>query len=106
MFDRLFAPALAFMMLFGGTAMVVSGLFPAERAAAPDAASTIAALYAFSDPATGVTLDRVEITARRADALRQIEEEDRLKAQLKTTGTSTAPQAAEGRGVMLQAGRE
>ena len=104
MFDRLFAPALAFMMLLGGTAMTMSGLFPTERAAAPDEASTIAALYAQAPDAvavpTAASLERVEITVRRADALRQADEEDR---RLRSPRTGAA---AEGHGVMLHTPRD
>lgn len=74
MFDRIFAPALTFLMLIGGTVAIGSGLFATPRAELVAAAQRPAASPAVSPvaspaPAT-LMLERVVITAKRAPAER------------------------------------
>lgn len=89
MFDRIFAPALTFLMLIGGTAAIASGLFATPRADVEIARTTA------PDPAASpLMLDKVVVVVKRADAQRALADWDRH--QQKPGG-----QAAEGRGVML-----
>lgn len=91
MFDRIFAPALAFLMLLATTVTVATGFFPGTRSG-----TTLAA----TDTPASITLEPVLIHIKRSDALRQLQEED-------ARPRSSAPgRAAEGRGVMLHPVRD
>lgn len=91
MFDRIFAPALTFLMLIGGTAAIGSGLFTTPRAELVAAAQRPAP--AISQPP--LMLERVVITAKRSQAEPDTQPAPAHKAP--------ARQAAEGRGLMLRA---
>lgn len=94
MFDRIFAPALTFLMLIGGTVAIGSGLFATPRAELVAAAQRPAASTATSPAPAPLMLERVVITAKRTQV-------DATDAQ--PTPAQPAPrQAAEGRGVMLR----
>ncbi|MBX3622791.1 MAG: hypothetical protein KF891_22720 [Rhizobacter sp.] len=92
MFDRIFAPALTFLMLIGGTAAIASGLFAAPPAA-PDTALAQAATQA------PLMLEKVVVVVKRADA-------ERAAAAYEQRQKMPAAQAAEGRGVMLRQTRD
>lgn len=86
MFDRLFAPALTFVMLIGGTAAIGSGLFATPRAELVAAAQAQRAA-----PVAHVMLEPVVIVGKRADLARD--------AGLPQPASATP--AAEGQGVRL-----
>jgi hypothetical protein len=67
MFDRIFAPVLAFLMLLAATLTVAAGFFPGARSVAVEAAS---------DTPAPPMLEPVLIHIKRADALRRLQEED------------------------------
>lgn len=95
MLDRIFAPALAFLMLLAGTVTLAAGFFPGTRNGTLLADSDTAAPAAVDAPAA-VTLEPVLIHIKRSDALRRLQEEDSLQR-----GSSLAPKATETRSAML-----
>lgn len=85
MFDRIFAPALTFVMLLGGTGAMVAAMFFEPR---PEV-NIVQGM-----PPQTIMLEEVVITGKRAAA------EPAAKAREKRT--AQASQAAEGRGVLLR----
>jgi|PlaIllAssembly_1097288.scaffolds.fasta_scaffold2593000_1 hypothetical protein len=85
MFDRIFAPALTFVMLIGGTGAMVAAMFFEPR---PEV-SVVQGM-----PPQTIMLEEVVITGKRAAA--------EPATKVKDKRTALAGQAAEGRGVLLR----
>jgi hypothetical protein len=100
MLDRIFAPALAFLMLLAGTVTLAAGFFPGTRNGTLVATSDIPAPAATEAPAA-VMLEPVLIHIKRSDALRRLQEEDSLQRGSSVMPNAVMPKAMESRGAML-----
>jgi len=86
MIDRIFAPALTFVMLIGGTAAIASALFFEPR---PEA------LAAQGGTPQVIVMEKVIVTGKRSQLAPQVAATEKISPP-------PASQAAEGRGVLLR----